>query len=133
MPRTLKQLFEDRELNRLLPNKFIPDFKVGDTLSVKVKIVEGETTRLQRFDGIVIARQKKSVNSSFTLLRAANKEHIIRKFMLYAPVISSIEVIRYAKVRRAKLYYLQHSIRTIRLKEEISPKRKIRNSTAANS
>lgn len=99
--------FEQEQIQRLSNNKQIPDFRVGDTLRVQVKITEGTTERLQAFEGVVIARRNSSVNSSFVLRKISHGEGVERKFMLYSPLVHSIEVVRRGVVRRNKLYYLR--------------------------
>lgn len=85
----------------------IPDFRVGDTVKVYVKIVEGTRERLQVFDGTVIARKNGSIRETFTVRRLSSGVGVERTFPLHSPKISRIEVIRRGKVRRAKLYYLR--------------------------
>ncbi len=88
----------------------IPKFKVGDTLSVKYKITEGDNTRIQAFNGIVIARTKSNdnYNATFTVRKITSGIGVERKFNLYSPLISGIEVLKQGDVRRAKLYYLRN-------------------------
>lgn len=87
----------------------IPKFKAGDTVSVKYKIVEGANSRIQAFSGVVIAKSKDDNNYSatFTVRKISSGVGVERKFTLYSPLISSIEVLKYGVVRRAKLYYLR--------------------------
>ena len=87
--------------------KNIPEFRPGDTLRVGVKVVEGERTRIQNFEGVCIARSNKGVGSSFTVRKISFGEGVERVFPLYSPAIDSIEVVRRGDVRRAKLYYLR--------------------------
>ena len=88
----------------------IPNFKVGDTLSVKYKITEGESTRIQAFNGIVIARTKSNnnYNATFTIRKISSGVGVERKYNLYSPLIVGIEVLKQGDVRRAKLYYLRN-------------------------
>jgi large subunit ribosomal protein L19 len=85
----------------------IPDFAPGDTLIVSVKVVEGERSRLQAYEGLCIARAGGSINENFTVRKMSYGEGVERVFPLYSPMIDSIKVVRRGKVRRAKLYYLK--------------------------
>ena len=87
--------------------KSIPEFRPGDTLRVGVKVVEGERTRVQNFEGVCIARANKGMGSNFTVRKISFGEGVERVFPLYSPNIDSIEVVRRGAVRRAKLYYLR--------------------------
>ena len=87
--------------------KNIPEFRPGDTLRVGVKVVEGERTRIQNFEGVCIARSNKGMGSCFTVRKISFGEGVERVFPLYSPGIDSIEVVRRGAVRRAKLYYLR--------------------------
>jgi large subunit ribosomal protein L19 len=87
--------------------KNIPEFRPGDTLRVGVKVVEGERTRIQNFEGVCIARANKGLGSSFTVRKISFGEGVERVFPLYSPNVDSIEVVRRGAVRRAKLYYLR--------------------------
>ena len=87
--------------------KTIPTFRPGDTLRVGVRVVEGERTRVQAYEGVCIARSNRSINSNFTVRKMSFGEGVERVFPLYAPMIDSIKVVRRGKVRRAKLYYLR--------------------------
>src|SRR5258708_38502651 len=102
----LKQL-EQEQITKLTANKEIPDFGPGDTLIVNVKVVEGERTRLQAYEGVCIARSGGGINQSFTGRKISYGEGVERVFPLYAPMVDSIKVVRRGKVRRAKLYYLR--------------------------
>jgi large subunit ribosomal protein L19 len=110
----LIQEFEKSQIERINAErtelKTIPDFKVGDTVRVKYKITEGTTTRLQAFIGIVIAKTKSFSNysASFTVRKISSGVGVERKFFLYSPLISSIELTKQGVVRRAKLYYLKN-------------------------
>jgi large subunit ribosomal protein L19 len=103
----LLQKFEQREMDRLVAERPVPDFRPGDTLRVNVKVVEGERTRVQAFEGMCIARKNNGVNSSFTVRKISYGEGVERVFPLYAPILASIEVVRRGAVRRSKLYYLR--------------------------
>ena len=102
----LKQI-EQEQIAKLTANKEIPDFAPGDTLIVNVKVVEGERSRLQAYEGVCIARSGGGINESFTVRKISYGEGVERVFPLYSPIIDSIEVVRRGDVRRAKLYYLR--------------------------
>jgi large subunit ribosomal protein L19 len=102
----LKQL-EQEQIAKLTANKEIPDFGPGDTVIVNVKVVEGERSRLQAYEGVCIARSGGGINESFTVRKISYGEGVERVFPLYSPMIDSIKVVRRGKVRRAKLYYLR--------------------------
>src|SRR5262252_8754603 len=102
----LKQL-EQEQITKLTSGKEIPDFAPGDTLVVNVKVVEGERTRVQAYEGVVIARSGGGLNESFTVRKISYGEGVERVFPIFSPYIAEIEVVRRGKVRRAKLYYLR--------------------------
>ena len=87
--------------------KKIPEFRPGDTLRVGVRVVEGERTRIQNYEGVCIARSNRGINSNFTVRKMSFGEGVERVFPLYSPNVDSIEVVRLGVVRRAKLYYLR--------------------------
>jgi large subunit ribosomal protein L19 len=99
--------FEAEQITRLAGNRPVPVFQAGDTLRVSVKVVEGERTRTQAFEGVCIARSNKGLNSNFTVRKISYGEGVERVFPLYAPTIAEITVVRRGDVRRAKLYYLR--------------------------
>jgi large subunit ribosomal protein L19 len=101
------QSFEAEQIARLTATRPVPAFIPGDTLRVSVKVVEGERTRVQAFEGVCIARSNKGLNSNFTVRKISYGEGVERVFPLYAPTIAEIAVIRRGDVRRAKLYYLR--------------------------
>jgi large subunit ribosomal protein L19 len=103
----LIQTIEAEQVARLVANRPVPDFEAGDTLRVSVRVVEGERTRTQAFEGVCIARSNKGLNSNFTVRKISYGEGVERVFPLYAPSIAEILVVRRGKVRRAKLYYLR--------------------------
>ncbi|NOG70388.1 50S ribosomal protein L19 [Roseicella sp. DB1501] len=103
----LLQQFEAEQTSRLLAARAVPEFGPGDTVRVMVKVVEGERTRTQAYEGVVIARSNKGVNSNFTVRKLSYGEGVERVFPLYSPSIAEIAVVRRGKVRRAKLYYLR--------------------------
>ena len=88
-------------------SKSIPEFRPGDTLRVGVRVVEGERTRVQNYEGVCIARSNRGINSNFTVRKLSFGEGVERVFPLYSPNVDSIEVVRRGVVRRAKLYYLR--------------------------
>ena len=88
-------------------SKDIPDFRPGDTLRIGVKVVEGERTRVQNFEGVCIARSNRGMGSNFTVRKISFGEGVERVFPLYSPNVESITVVRKGVVRRAKLYYLR--------------------------
>jgi large subunit ribosomal protein L19 len=102
----LKEI-EKEQMAKLSAGKHIPDFQPGDTLIVNVKIVEGERTRVQAYEGVCIGRAGSGINENFTVRKISYGEGVERVFPLYSPMIDSIEVVRRGKVRRAKLYYLR--------------------------
>ncbi len=103
----LLQSFELSEVERLTARRAIPSFAPGDTVRVSVKVVEGERTRTQAYEGVVIARSNKGLNSNFTVRKISYGEGVERVFPLYSPQIAEIAVVRRGDVRRAKLYYLR--------------------------
>ncbi|MEL1250536.1 50S ribosomal protein L19 [Aurantiacibacter gilvus] len=103
----LIQELEAEAIQGLTEGKEIPDFRAGDTVRVGVRVVEGQRTRVQNFEGVVIARSNRSINSNFTVRKISFGEGVERVFPLYSPNIDSITVVRRGIVRRAKLYYLR--------------------------
>ena len=101
------QTLEAEQITRLTADRAVPDFRPGDTLRVAVKVVEGERSRVQNFEGVCIARSNKGINSNFTVRKISYGEGVERVFALYAPTIAEIAVVRRGDVRRAKLYYLR--------------------------
>ncbi len=101
------QTFEAEEVARLTTARAVPSFVPGDTVKVSVKVVEGERTRVQAYEGVCIARSNKGLNSNFTVRKISYGEGVERVFPLYSPQIADIEVVRRGDVRRAKLYYLR--------------------------
>jgi len=101
------QQYEADEIARLTAARPVPAFAPGDTVRVSVKVVEGERTRVQAYEGVVIARSNKGLNSNFTVRKISYGEGVERVFPLYAPTIAEIMVVRRGDVRRAKLYYLR--------------------------
>ena len=103
----LIQQIEAEQIAKMSEGRTIPDFRPGDTLKVGVKVVEGERTRVQNYEGVCIARSNRGINSNFTVRKISFGEGVERVFPLYSPNIESIEVVRKGAVRRAKLYYLR--------------------------
>ena len=103
----LIQTLNKEQADRLSAGKTIPDFEPGDTVIVNVKVVEGDRTRIQAYEGVCIGRSGHGINESFTVRKISYGEGVERVFPVYSPVIDSIEVVRRGKVRRAKLYYLR--------------------------
>ncbi|MBB4632175.1 50S ribosomal protein L19 [Sphingosinicella soli] len=103
----LIQQLEAEQIEKLAAGKTIPEFRPGDTLRVGVRVVEGERTRIQNFEGVCIARSNKGVSSNFTVRKVSFGEGVERVFPIYSPNVDSIEVVRRGIVRRAKLYYLR--------------------------
>jgi large subunit ribosomal protein L19 len=103
----LIQTLEAEQIAKITEAKKIPEFRPGDTLKVGVKVVEGERTRVQNFEGVCIARANRGMGSSFTVRKISFGEGVERVFPLYSPNVDSIEVVRKGAVRRAKLYYLR--------------------------
>jgi large subunit ribosomal protein L19 len=100
--------------------KVIPEFSPGDTIIVQVKVKEGERERLQAFEGVVIAKRNRGLNSSFTVRKISHGEGVERVFQTYSPVVDSLKVKRRGDVRRAKLYYLRgRTGKAARIKEKI--------------
>jgi large subunit ribosomal protein L19 len=103
----LIQTLEKEQVEKLSAGKEMPDFGPGDTLLVNVKVVEGDKSRIQAYEGVCIGRSGRGLNESFTVRKISYGEGVERVFPLYAPMIDSIKVVRRGKVRRAKLYYLR--------------------------
>lgn len=102
----LLQQIEQEQVKKLTEGKVIPEFQAGDTVRVHVKVVEGDRERTQPYEGVVIGRKNRGLNSSFRVRKISNGEGVERVFPLYSPNIR-IEVVRRGRVRRAKLYYLR--------------------------
>ncbi|MEY4729242.1 MAG: hypothetical protein RL020_400 [Pseudomonadota bacterium] len=120
----LIQTLEKEEIARL--DKKIPNFAPGDTVVVSVKVVEGERKRVQAFEGVVIAKRNKSLNSSFIVRKISSGGGVERTFQLYSPLLASIEVKRKGSVRRAKLYYQRdRSGKSARIREKLDVAREV--------
>ncbi len=115
----LIETLEQEEIARL--GKIIPPFSPGDTVVVSVNVVEGERKRVQAFEGVVIAKRNRGLNSAFIVRKISAGEGVERTFQTYSPIIASIEVKRRGSVRRAKLYYLRdRSGKSARIKEKLA-------------
>jgi large subunit ribosomal protein L19 len=120
----LIEKIEQVEIARLTANKVVPDFAPGDTLIVNVNVVEGTRKRSQAFEGVVIAKRNRGLNSSFIVRKISSGEGVERTFQTYSPLIASIEVKRRGDVRRAKLYYLrERSGKSARIKEKLTARK----------
>ena len=123
---------EQEEIARL--GKTVPVFAPGDTVSVAVNVVEGTRKRVQLYEGVVIARRNRGLNSAFTVRKISSGEGVERTFQLYSPLIASIEVKRRGDVRRAKLYYLRNlSGKKARIKEKLQARSGLAAKAAADS
>jgi len=103
----LIETLEQEQVAKLSAGKAIPDFGPGDTVIVNVKVVEGDRTRVQAYEGVCIGRSGGGINESFTVRKISYGEGVERVFPLHSPMVDSIKVVRRGKVRRAKLYYLR--------------------------
>ena len=109
---------EQEEIARLSAGKTIPEFRAGDTVNILVNVIEGSRKRTQAYEGVVIAKRNRGLNSSFIVRKISSGEGVERTFQLYSPTIASIEVKRRGDVRRAKLYYLrERSGKAARIRE----------------
>ncbi|MDR3086633.1 MAG: 50S ribosomal protein L19 [Azoarcus sp.] len=119
----LIQKLEQEEIARLSAGKTYPEFAPGDTVLVQVKVKEGTRERLQAYEGLVIAKRNRGLNSSFIVRKISSGEGVERTFQTYSPLLASIEVKRRGDVRRAKLYYLRsRSGKSARIKEKLNYK-----------
>ncbi len=122
---------EAEQLAKLSAGKTIPEFGPGDTIVVNVKVKEGDRTRVQAYEGVVIARNGGGLNESFTVRKISYGEGVERVFPVYGPLIDSIKVVRRGKVRRAKLYYLRDRRgKSARIAERSDPKTKAKDKAA---
>ncbi len=112
-----------QELNGERATRKLPDFNPGDTVVVQVKVIEGDRERVQAYEGVVIAKRNRGLNSGFTVRKISSGEGVERTFQTYSPLIVGIEVKRRGDVRRAKLYYLrERSGKSARIKEKLVAK-----------
>ena len=118
-------ILEQEEIARLTGGQAKPEFAPGDTVIVSVNVVEGTRKRVQAFEGVVIAKRNRGLNSAFTVRKISSGEAVERTFQLYSPQIAGIEVKRRGDVRRAKLYYLrERSGKSARIKEKLAHREK---------
>jgi len=111
---------EQEEIERVLADKTVPEFAPGDTVIVNVNVVEGNRKRVQAYEGVVIAKRNRGLNSSFIVRKISSGEGVERTFQTYSPLLASIVVKRRGDVRRAKLYYLrERSGKSARIKEKL--------------
>ena len=116
----LIEKLEQEEIQRVLGEKTIPEFAPGDTVIVNVNVVEGNRKRVQAYEGVVIAKRNRGLNSSFIVRKISSGEGVERTFQTYSPLLASIVVKRRGDVRRAKLYYLrERSGKSARIKEKL--------------
>jgi large subunit ribosomal protein L19 len=119
----LIEKLEQEEIARVLGEKTIPDFGPGDTVVVNVNVVEGTRKRVQAYEGVVIAKRNRGLNSNFIVRKISSGEGVERTFQTYSPLLASIVVKRRGDVRRAKLYYLrERSGKSARIKEKLVSK-----------
>lgn len=119
----LIEKLEQEEIARMLEGKTIPEFAPGDTVIVNVNVVEGTRKRVQAYEGVVIAKRNRGLNSSFIVRKISSGEGVERTFQTYSPLLASIVVKRRSDVRRAKLYYLrERSGKSARIKEKLVTK-----------
>jgi large subunit ribosomal protein L19 len=112
------QELEQEEIKRL--GRKIPEFSAGDTVVVNVNVVEGERKRVQAYEGVVVAKRNRGINSSFTVRKVSSGEGVERTFQTYSPLIASVELKRKGDVRRAKLYYMRaRSGKGARIRERV--------------
>lgn len=120
----LIQQLEQEEIARVSAGKTIPEFAPGDTVIVQVKVKEGNRERLQAYEGVVIAKRNRGLNSSFIVRKISSGEGVERTFQTYSPLVASIELKRRGDVRRAKLYYLrERSGKSARIKEKLEARK----------
>jgi large subunit ribosomal protein L19 len=126
------QTLEAEQIAKLTAARAVPEFRAGDTLKVMVRVVEGERTRIQAYEGVCIARSNKGISSNFTVRKISYGEGVERVFPLYAPTIAEIVVMRRGDVRRAKLYYLRgRSGKSARIAERARDMREVAAPVAA--
>lgn len=129
MTNKIIQALEESQMQKARP---LPSFQPGDTVVVQVKVKEGERSRLQSFEGVVIAKRNRGLNSAFTVRKISHGVGVERVFQTYSPTVDSVEVKRRGDVRRAKLYYMRDlSGRAARIKEKLSARGMANTATAA--
>jgi large subunit ribosomal protein L19 len=128
------QTLEAEQIAKLTAARAVPEFRAGDTVKVMVRVVEGERTRIQAYEGVCIARSNKGISSNFTVRKISYGEGVERVFPLYAPTIAEIIVMRRGDVRRAKLYYLRgRSGKSARIAERARDMREVAVPAAATA
>lgn len=128
----LIEKIENEEIARL--GRTITDFAPGDTVVVNVKVVEGDRTRIQAYEGVVIAKRNRGLNSAFTVRKISNGEGVERTFQTYSSLIASVELKRRGDVRRAKLYYLRdRSGKSARIREKLPARTTAKKEAAAQA
>lgn len=119
------QQYEATEIEKLTQDKDIPEFRAGDTVKVSVRVIDGANSRLQAYEGVVIAKRNRGITSSFVVRKVSHGEGVERRFMTYSPIVAKIEVTKRGVVRRAKLHYLRAlSGRAARIQERQMPRKK---------
>lgn len=123
IPMDIIKTLEQEEIARLSEGKTYPEFRAGDTVSVVVNVIEGTHKRTQAYEGIVISKRNRGLNTSFVVRKISNGEGVERTFQMYSPMIASIEVKRRGDVRRSKIYYLRsRSGKAARIRELLAKK-----------
>ena len=123
IPMDIIKTLEQEEIARLSKGKIFPEFRAGDTVSVVVNVIEGTHKRTQAYEGIVISKRNRGLNTSFVVRKISNGEGVERTFQMYSPMIASIEVKRRGDVRRSKIYYLRtRSGKAARIRELLAKK-----------
>jgi large subunit ribosomal protein L19 len=119
----LLEQYEASQINRLMAEKKYPEFSPGDNVIVSVEISEGNTKRIQDFEGVCIARKSRGLGSTFTVKKLSHGEGVERTFPLFSPKVTKISLVRRGRVRRAKLYYMRLlQGKAARIKEKVAPR-----------
>jgi len=100
--------YEQQQIQKLTKKKLVPKFRAGDTIRVKVKVIDAATERFQTYEGVVIAKKNRGLTSSFVVRKVSHGEGVERRFLTYSPMVAKIEIVKHGIVRRAKLYYLRN-------------------------
>ncbi len=129
----IASLYESISIKKIEQVRHIPDFRAGDTVSVKIRIIDGATERISLFQGVCIARSNKGINSFFVVRKMSGDIGVERIIPLYSHLVAGVEVIRFGDVRRAKLFYLRELRgKKARIKEKVVYKKKIATKNSAN-
>lgn len=129
----LLKLIEKKNVEKLSTHT-IPNFKAGDTIKVHTKVIEGKNERIQLFEGVCIARKNRGLSSSFTVRKISFGEGVEKVFPLYSPNVAKIEVVKYGKVRRSKLYYLRTLFgKKARIAEDLATTHKVSEEKSAEA